>query len=273
MAAAAAAAAAFVGLPTARASDVPIEGPQSSDTPGPWTHRHRGLVVGTPTGGGKYPFLVVVVWQAGVQDPRVSCPKGRCRSFASYSTHAEPHLLTASSCASIIGWQTTQDIWCHGTMVTSDVVLVTNSCRPGTFNPLRWRAPRGGEIPHGNRTTDSRLADQGYVMVGDSFNNESMQFRVVSSQETHHGLVSHPAGLHFLFKIEPVTFEGFYPAAINKNTDGVFDGQDVTMVGYGTIDPITESIFPGEAYEAQVKVFSYWEEGFWYWPQAGGSGA
>jgi hypothetical protein len=33
----------------------------------------RGLVTGgTPTGGGKYPFLVIVDWDGNVTDPRVS---------------------------------------------------------------------------------------------------------------------------------------------------------------------------------------------------------
>jgi hypothetical protein len=34
---------------------------------------HRQLVLGTPTGGGKYPFLVVIAWSKEVADPRVSC--------------------------------------------------------------------------------------------------------------------------------------------------------------------------------------------------------
>jgi hypothetical protein len=32
---------------------------------------HRNLVVGQPTGGGKYPFLVAVAWKDPVSDPRV----------------------------------------------------------------------------------------------------------------------------------------------------------------------------------------------------------
>jgi hypothetical protein len=32
---------------------------------------HRNLVVGLPTGGGKYPFLVAVAWKDPVSDPRV----------------------------------------------------------------------------------------------------------------------------------------------------------------------------------------------------------
>jgi hypothetical protein len=32
---------------------------------------HRDLVLGPPTGGGKYPFLVIVAWEDLVSDPRV----------------------------------------------------------------------------------------------------------------------------------------------------------------------------------------------------------
>jgi hypothetical protein len=106
---------------------------------------------------------------------------------------------------------------------------------------------------------DSRHAED-HVLVGDSYDNSSMQFRnVVSPERT---LVSHPKGSHFLFKIEPVTFEGFYPAIISKDPDGVYVGQDLVVVGYGTNDP-GQSHFPGEAYEVQFQVAGVWEKGFW----------
>jgi hypothetical protein len=105
------------------------------------------------------------------------------------------------------------------------------------------------------------------VLVGDSYDNSSMQFRnVVSPERT---LVSHPQGHHFLFKIEPVTFEGFYPSKISKDPDGVYVGQDLVVVGYGANDS-GQSQFPGEAYEFQFQVAGVSEA--WFWAQAPGAG-
>lgn len=105
--------------------------------------------------------------------------------------------------------------------------------------------------------------DNGYVMVGDSHNNDSTQFRDVSARHPDYGMLSHQDRAHFLFKIEPVTFQGFYPARISKDTDGVYTGQNLTVVGYGTNDPTDGSLrFPGEAYEVQFQVAGVWDKGF-----------
>lgn len=107
--------------------------------------------------------------------------------------------------------------------------------------------------------------DKGYVMVGDSdANSDFVQFRDVPDQDPDRGRVSHPDGWHVLFKIDPVTLPGFYPASMDKDPDAVHIGQSVTAVGYGMTRSTNSSTFPGEAYEAQVKVHGRWEEGVRY---------
>jgi hypothetical protein len=261
-------------LVMARGADAAATGTNATNSllRGERSVRHRGLVVGTPTGGGKYPFLVVVRWQDGVQDPRVSCQLDNWRRLRNKERHSPSCCSVGVSFVS----QTTQDIWCHGTMVAADVVLVSQSCQPGTCAGGSKRGGLSGEV-HGraarqlptlSRTWTYTLrgacpppTDNGYVMVGDSYNNESIQFRRALVRDRD-GIVSHPGGRHFLFKIEPVTFLGFYPASINKDPEGVRVGQDVTVVGYGRTHPTNESSFPGEAYEAQLEVVDRWDDAF-----------
>jgi hypothetical protein len=52
-------------------ADVPMLTLTRSTTRSPRNLRHRDLVIGTPTGGGKFPFLVIVAWKDLVADPRV----------------------------------------------------------------------------------------------------------------------------------------------------------------------------------------------------------
>lgn len=87
-----------------------------------------------------------------------------------------------------------------------------------------------------------------------------MQFREVSSPDLDHGIVAHPDARFFLFKIEPVTFDGFRPAVMTTDPGGVYVGQNVTVVGYGRTGPTDSSPFPGEAYEAQMQVVELSEQ-------------
>jgi hypothetical protein len=72
----------------------------------------------------------------------------------------------------------------------------------------------------------------GYVVVGDSPTNSSYQYRNASVVYRRTDDSSLPFRLH-LIKIEPVTFQGFYPALLNKNLSVPYIGQNVTMAGYG----------------------------------------
>jgi hypothetical protein len=100
-------------------------------------------------------------------------------------------------------------------------------------------------------------------MVGDSYNkwtNKSIQFRRFS-KDLDRDIISHPGGDHNLFKIEPVTFEGFSPVVLNKDSDSLNIGQNVTAVGYGVNHtnfsddtPWEDVAFPGEAFEATLQV-------------------
>jgi hypothetical protein len=102
-------------------------------------------------------------------------------------------------------------------------------------------------------------------MVGDSSHSGGGgQFRdVVSRDPGGRGTtVAHPDGELLLFKIEPVTFQGFYPAAVSKDPDGVHAGQHVTVVGYRRIRSTNAPSTPREAYGAQVTVREQWGRGF-----------
>jgi hypothetical protein len=106
-------------------------------------------------------------------------------------------------------------------------------------------------------------------MVGDSSNkwtNDSIQFRRFS-QDLDRDIISHPGGDHNLFKIEPVTFEGFSPVVLNKDSDSLHVGQNVTAVGYGVNHsrfsddtPWEDVAFPGEALEATLQVENDYSE-------------
>jgi hypothetical protein len=67
------------------------------------------------------------------------------------------------------------------------------------------------------------------VVVGDSPTNSSVQYRNASVVYRNYYLSSFIQ----LIKIEPVTFQGFYPAGITKSLDVPYIGQNITMVGYG----------------------------------------
>jgi hypothetical protein len=92
----------------------------------------------------------------------------------------------------------------------------------------------------------------GYVLVGDSYSNRSVQFRdVVAVDQDHYSLV-HPAHAFGLFKTEPVTFEGFVQATIKEDSD-LDEGQNLTQAGYGLRDA-TQFEVPGEVYESPLQV-------------------
>jgi hypothetical protein len=93
------AAAAVVGLPfAARAEESTTPGgaaaARSTERSGARGVRGRHIVVETPTGGGKYPFLVVVRWEDGVHDPRVSSRRRSARaSQATACAHSRGFVL------------------------------------------------------------------------------------------------------------------------------------------------------------------------------------
>jgi hypothetical protein len=102
-------------------------------------------------------------------------------------------------------------------------------------------------------------------MVGGSSINETVQFRNVPSLDRDiGGMISHPNGEHALYKVEPIGFQGFHPATVSRNPDGVYIGQEITLVGYEISRPTGTTPFLGKPYEAQLEVVDQWEMGFWY---------
>jgi hypothetical protein len=89
------------------------------------------------------------------------------------------------------------------------------------------------------------------VLVGDEPRNDARgrsQFRLVDPDRDG---VTHPQHRLLLFKIEPVTFDGFFPATINAEPNATRAGQNLTMAGYGTTDD--RYSYPGEVYETSVQ--------------------
>lgn len=74
--------------------------------------------------------------------------------------------------------------------------------------------------------------DNGYVVVGDSPTNSSYQYRN-ARVVYHHPLNTALSSILHKIKIEPVTFQGFYPARLAKSLDVPYIGQNITMAGYG----------------------------------------
>jgi hypothetical protein len=94
------------------------------------------------------------------------------------------------------------------------------------------------------------------VLVGDASNRT--QFRLV---DPHHEGVMHPEARVALFKIQPVTFEGFFPATINKDPNSTRAGQNLTIASYGRTD-VSSDTPPGEVYETSVQARKYDERSF-----------
>jgi hypothetical protein len=89
------------------------------------------------------------------------------------------------------------------------------------------------------------------VLVGDEPRNDARgrsQFRLVDPDRAG---VAHPQRRVALFKIEPVTFEGFVPLAIGKDPNATRLGQNLTIAGYGTTGG--RYSYPGEVYETSVQ--------------------
>jgi hypothetical protein len=101
-----------------------------------------------------------------------------------------------------------------------------------------------------------------YVLVGDSPNNSSVQFCQPRLIDDELSVLSHPIKKFdavLLLKIEPVTFEGFFPVSINNDPDALHVGQTLTVAGYGGTHT---SPYPGEAYEARLQVARVWDTEF-----------
>jgi hypothetical protein len=100
-----------------------------------------------------------------------------------------------------------------------------------------------------------------YVLVGDSpfQDRSSVQFRKVYDDSWVPDRRSPYTGT--LFKVEPVTFPGFSPVELNTDPNGVWLGQNLVAVGYGTnssdfndtVAPEQWS-WPEQALEAKLKV-------------------
>jgi hypothetical protein len=70
------------------------------------------------------------------------------------------------------------------------------------------------------------------VMVGDSFSNETVQFRKVLAASQDQVVLSDPSNTLVLFKIEAVDQVGFFPALINPSPGAVSNGQSLMTTGY-----------------------------------------
>jgi hypothetical protein len=91
-------------------------------------------------------------------------------------------------------------------------------------------------------------------MVGDSKDNSTVQFRRVFEIGPGRFTLVHPNVRHHMFRIEPVTFDGFSPVVVNKDPLTPAVGQILTAATYGPTDPYNWSSFPGEAHERQYHV-------------------
>jgi hypothetical protein len=98
-------------------------------------------------------------------------------------------------------------------------------------------------------------------MVGDSVDrstNESVQF-VRFTGDVHQDAVVHYDGSYRLFKVDPVTFPGFKPVALNKNRTLIQLGLNLTVVSYGPANSTVEYSYanltwPGQALEGSLNV-------------------
>lgn len=100
--------------------------------------------------------------------------------------------------------------------------------------------------------------------MGDSPNNSSVQFCRLRLIDDELSVLSHPIKKFeavLLFKVEPVTFEGFFPVSISNDPDALHVGQTLTVAGYGAADT-DGSPYPGEAYEARLQVARVWDTEF-----------
>jgi hypothetical protein len=110
------------------------------------------------------------------------------------------------------------------------------------------------------------LQGRGYVLVGDEPRNDARgrsQFRLVDPDRAG---VAHPQRRVALFKIEPVTFEGFVPLAIGKDPNATRLGQNLTIAGYG-LSSIASSRYPGEVYEGNVQAGYADDDSDMFWLQ------
>jgi hypothetical protein len=106
------------------------------------------------------------------------------------------------------------------------------------------------------------LPDYGVVMVGDSFNNESVQFRkVVPLEQERYGL-SDPDHTLNMFKIEPVDFAGFFSASINRDPRALYVGQNLTAAGYNQAFEDDYFLSNREVYETPLRVADIGDSSF-----------
>ena len=97
-------------------------------------------------------------------------------------------------------------------------------------------------------------SDNGFVMVGDSYNNHSVQFRDVISISDDNPSLRHPQYDASLYKIEPVSFDGFRPVKLQMDANAVSQGQNLTSVSYDLKDHALGFDFAGQAYECPLQV-------------------
>jgi hypothetical protein len=93
-----------------------------------------------------------------------------------------------------------------------------------------------------------------FVMVGDSYNNHSVQFQAVIPISDDDRLLSHPQYDIALYKIAPVSFDDFRPVKLQMDANALSQGQNLTSVAYNLRDYALNADFSGQAYECPLQV-------------------
>jgi hypothetical protein len=95
---------------------------------GRYGRRNRGLVVGGKlTGGGKFPFLVIVDWYKGSVGSPFGDPRVRALLWCYLRSFQYKRSFHSPLCAAQF---LSYDIYCHGVMIAHDVVLTWSDCWP-----------------------------------------------------------------------------------------------------------------------------------------------
>jgi hypothetical protein len=132
-------------------------------------------------------------------------------------------------------------------------------------------APHSASACLSQRTNEpTPPTDTRYALVGDSPDNSSAQFR--ATRQFDDGIPTYTASVPSndgashtvtLLKIEPVTFDGFFPASIGRNPLSLHVGQTLTVAGYGRSDVSnTGGGHPLGAHEARLRVESVGDDAF-----------
>lgn len=91
-------------------------------------------------------------------------------------------------------------------------------------------------------------------MVGDSYNNHSVQYRKIIALSEEYPSLRHPQYDISLYKIEPVSFDGFRPVKLQMDSNAMSQGQNLTSIGYDHKDRALGANYEGQAYECPIQV-------------------